>query len=77
MISVERTAYPRLNPNKTMSPKNIHAYYTLTEEEKIHIQKTIRRKSYQLSYALQLKTFQNLGYFIDLNQMNKIIIKNF
>lgn len=74
MTSIERTAYPRLNSNKVISQKNLHANYTLCVHEVDHIKNVARTNKLRLSYALQLKTFQNIGYFIDLDQIPQAIV---
>ncbi|HQS85027.1 MAG TPA: DUF4158 domain-containing protein [Alphaproteobacteria bacterium] len=69
MISIERTAYPRLNINRIISQKHLHTLYTLNSHDIDHITNTIRIKNLHLHYSLQLKTFQNLGYFIGPDQI--------
>lgn len=74
MTPIERTAYPRLNANYTISQQNLHANYTLREVDISHINDLIRIKKQRLHYALQLKTFQILGYFIEPDQIPSSII---
>lgn len=62
MISIERTAYPRLNANRVISEKNLYAAYTLTPQEEDHIKGIIRKNRYQLCYAVQLKAMQNNNF---------------
>ena len=69
MISIERTAYPRLNINKVISQKNLYISYTLNLQELDHINNTVRTNKLRLYYSLQLKVFQNLGYFIEIDQI--------
>ena len=69
MTSIERTAYPRLNSNRIVSQKNLYAAYTLTPQEEKHIKGGIRKNRYQLCYAIQLKVMQNLGYFVDIENI--------
>ena len=76
MISIERTAYPRLNANRVISEKNLYAVYTLTSQEEDHIKGIIRKNRYQLCYAVQLKTMQNLGYFVDIDHVPQVIINH-
>ena len=76
MTSIERTAYPRLNSNRIISQKNLYAAYTLTPQEEKHIKGGIRKNRYQLCYAIQLKVMQNLGYFVDIENIPKNIIKH-
>lgn len=75
MISLERTAYPVLTAQTTMSQKTLNSSYKITLEEKIFIYKKIRGNRLRLCFALQLKTFENLKYFINLNDI-PLIIKN-
>ena len=74
MTSIERTAYPRLYESKVISKKNLKSCYTLTEEEIEYIKQHIRSNRLRLNFALQLKTCQNLGYFVDLKEIPSIII---
>jgi hypothetical protein len=73
MTSLERTAYPCLSANKTISEKTLNTCYTLTVEELDFIHKYLRGNRQQFNFATQLKTFQNLGYFIDFSETPKSI----
>ena len=71
MTSIERTAYPYLSANKSISEKTLDVCYVLTAEELAHINQNIRGNRLQFNFALQLKTFQNLGYFTDIDEIPK------
>ncbi|NJR46412.1 MAG: DUF4158 domain-containing protein [Hyellaceae cyanobacterium CSU_1_1] len=65
MTSIERTAYPRFKPNP--SNKELIELYTPTEAEiKLATSKT-RSYDGQFSFLVMLKTFQRLGYFVNLS----------
>ena len=74
MTSIERTAYPRLNAAQIISQKTLEDNYALDRLECEHINNITRTTKLRLLYALQLKTFQTLGYFIDLEHVPQVII---
>ena len=74
MTSIERTAYPRLNANRVISQKHLYASYTLSTQEIDHIKNIVRTNKLRLHYALQLKTFQDLGYFVEIDQIPQAIL---
>lgn len=73
MTSIERTAYPYISADKSISKKTLDACYALTKEEFDHINQHVRGNRLQLNFAIQLKTFQNLGYFVDLREVPSVI----
>ncbi|MDA7742535.1 Tn3 family transposase [Francisellaceae bacterium] len=69
MSTIERTAYPRYSNRKKIKPKELSACYTMTSEESSLMRKYARSNVSRLNFAIQLKTFQNLGYFISLQDV--------
>jgi len=69
MTPIERTAYPVLNADRIIPPKKLKASYTLTSDDIQHIKILVRTNMLRLYYALQLKTYQELGYFIEPNEI--------
>ena len=67
MASVDRTAYPRLN--KKLSDKELSACYELDEKDWRFIRQNARNDRGYLVLATMLKTRQQLGYFISLEQV--------
>ena len=74
MTSIERTAYPYLCANKSISQKTLDTCYTLNQEEHAYIEKHIRGNRLKFNFAIQLKTFQHLGYFISINDVPPLIL---
>ncbi len=72
MTSIDRTAYPRLN--KQLSDKELSAVYELDEKNQHFIQHNARNNRGYLVLATMLKTRQQLGYFIPLEQVPHQII---
>ncbi len=72
MASIDRTAYPRLN--KRLSDKELSACYELDENDQHFIQRNARNSRGYLVLATLLKTRQQLGYFIPLEQVPNQII---
>lgn len=73
MTSLERTAYPHISANKIISQKTLDTSYVLTAEELDHINKNIRGNRMRFNFAIQLKSFQNLGYFVDIEEIPRVI----
>lgn len=67
MTSIDRTAYPRLD--KQLSDKESALSYGLDEQELQFINQHARHGQNHLLLAVMLKTRQQLGYFINLNQV--------
>ena len=76
MSSIERTAYPRYPQKRTIDQNELHRSYTLTSEETTLVHKSSKMKQSRLSFAIQLKTFQRLGYFIELSDVPQEIIQH-
>jgi hypothetical protein len=75
MTSLERTAYPYISANKSISVKTLDTCYVLEENDFEYINSHIRGSKPRFNFAIQLKTFQNLGYFIDISQVPKNILE--
>lgn len=74
MASIERTAYPRLK--QRLSKAELQDFYTPTLKEKFFIRENARSEEPQLHLLVQLKTFQKLGYFPNLEDVSDSIIKH-
>ena len=72
MASIERTAYPRLKANFTKS--ELRDFYTPTLEELFFVRETARRDEPQLHLLVQLKTFQRLGFFPNIEDVSETIV---
>ena len=73
MTAIQRTAYPYLAINKSISQKTLASPYHLTTEELAYIHQNVRGNRSQFNFAVQLKVFRNLGYFIDLSEIAQSI----
>jgi hypothetical protein len=74
MTSIERTAYPYLTTHKIISHKTLEACYILNEKERAYIDRHIRGQRLQFNFAIQLKTFQSLHYFISIDDVPLAIL---
>lgn len=74
MTSIERRAYPYIYATKVISRKTLDVCYVLTAEELAHINQNIRGNRLRFNFAIQLKSFQNLGYFIDISEVPDVIL---
>lgn len=74
MTSLERTAYPYLSAQKSISAKTLDTYYVLTQKDLDYIEQHIRGNRHRFNFAVQLKIFQNLGYFVDFSEVPKSIL---
>ena len=74
MISANDTAYPRLKP--ALTAYELHHYYTPTYEELRYVSEQTRDAAQCLGFALLLKTFQRLGYFIRVNDIPAVIVNH-
>jgi len=76
MSSIERTAYPRFAPGRLLREHELEQFYSLTPDELTFINEKIRAPLLQLNFAVQLKTFQRLGYFTEFKHVPMIIIEH-
>ncbi len=74
MASIERTAYPRLKQNFTTG--EIKDFYTPTLEEINFVRQTARKSDTQLHLLIQLKVFNQLGYFPNLEDVPESLIRH-
>lgn len=75
MASIERTAYPRFASGRTLKKRELEQFYSLTPDELRYLNANIRGTNMRLNFAVQLKTFQRLGYFIELKNVPSAIIE--
>lgn len=68
MASIERTAYPRFKSSPAQ--QRLHALYTPTDDELTFARKTARSLSSQLSMLVLLKSFQRLGHFPKISDVD-------
>ena len=73
MPSIEETAYPRLKSNP--SPEALETLYTPTEEEIALAKHTGRGEMANVTFLVLLKTFQVVGYPIQLSQVPSAIVR--
>lgn len=76
MSSIERTAYPRFAPGGLLREHELEQFYSLTSDETSYINDNIRTPLMKLNFAIQLKTFQRLGYFTEFKQVPAIIVEH-
>ena len=76
MTSIDRTAYPNLKATQIISQKTLTESYSLNTHELEYIQTSVRTNKLRLHFALQFKTFQNLGLFIEAEQVPKMIVNH-
>ena len=76
MSSIERTAYPRFATGRVLKERELEQFYSLTPDELNYIYKNIRATEMQLNFAVQLKTFQRLGYFPALKSVPRVVIEH-
>jgi len=74
MTSINRTAYPCFTSGRQLKEKELEKFYSPTPDELAYITKNIRGSDHQLNFALQLKTFQRLGYFPKLQDIPSVIV---
>lgn len=74
MTSIERTTYPRISASKVIAHKALEKCYVLTKRELEYIDTYIRGNKLRVTFSVQLKVFQNLGYFVDMNEVTISIV---
>jgi Domain of unknown function (DUF4158) len=72
--SVHETAYPRLNSHS--SPHDLATVYTPSKDEVALAEGVTRRETARLAFLLLLKTFQRLGYFVQLRDVPRTIVEH-
>ncbi len=73
MPSIEETAYPRLKSNP--SPDALEMLYTPTAEEIALAKRTGRGEMANVTFLVLLKTFQVVGYPVQLSQVPSAIVR--
>ena len=74
MPSIEETAYPRLKSNPSLEA--LETIYTPTAEEIALTRRTVRGELATVSFLVLLKTFQTVGYLIQIAQVPNAIIRH-
>lgn len=74
MASIERTAYPRLKQN--LSKSELEDFYTPTAEEINFARQKCRKNETLLHLLVCLKTFQKLGYFLNIENTSEALLKH-
>lgn len=73
MTAIERTAYPRLKQSH-FRQQDLQLYIPSHEEIAWMKQQGIDEPQLQLSFLVQLKTFQRLGYFFKIQHVAPMIV---
>ena len=68
------TAYPRFKSR--LSPVELERFYTLTDAERNFCDGATRSDATRLGFALLLKTYQRLGYFVTSAQVPSAIVEH-
>jgi len=74
MTIIERTAYPRLKESHYRKT-DLQIYLPSDEELGYMADNGISADKMRLNFMLQLKTFQRLGYFVKLNSIPNVIVR--
>jgi TnpA family transposase len=75
MASIDRTVYPRYSKKLKIKASDLNRFYSITKEELEFITNTARSIVSRLNLVIQFKTFQKLGYFIELDEVPEEIIR--
>lgn len=73
--SIERTAYPRFGEKQQFHKDWLKSNFSISDEEIAMLQRRSSPDEHVLAMAIQLKLFQHLGYFIDIEHVPGAIIK--
>lgn len=74
MSSIEKTAYPRFPKRKKITSIELNRSYSLQPDEINMINLAANTSKLRLNIAIQLKTFQRLGYFVEMDEIPLEII---
>lgn len=74
MSSIEKTAYPRFPTKRKIKSTELNHSYSLRDDEISLINRTSKTDKSRFNLAIQLKTFQRLGYFIEIDKVPDEII---
>jgi len=76
MTSVEKTAFPRFSSSLQYPQTWLETHFSVSQEEVNFIEQHTYKPKLRLCLAIQLKTFQYLGYFIDLSKVPEAVIRH-
>lgn len=76
MTTLQRTAYPTLDPEQKLSVAQLEQEFRLKTNELTFIKQHVRGKHSRLTFAVHLKVFQYLGYFINDKKIPAQIIQH-
>lgn len=76
MSSIARTAYPRFSKKRKIKPAELIRNYSLQPDELNLIKLRANTDKSRFNLALQLKTFQRLGYFIEIDRIPQEIVSH-
>jgi len=76
MTTVDRTAYPRFRAKKPITKKELSELYTPSEKDIAFVQKNANGLKNQFHLILFLKSFQRLGYFVQIKTIPSQIISH-
>ncbi|MGZ5075191.1 MAG: DUF4158 domain-containing protein [Methylobacter sp.] len=68
------TAYPRFKSRLAQS--ELERFYTVTDVERAYCDRATRSSTTRLGFALLLKTYQRLGYFVTSEQVPNAIAEH-
>lgn len=71
---LKKTAYPRFSKRKKIKPAELHHSYSLQPDEINMIKSAAKKDKLRFNLAILLKTFQKLGYFVEMNDIPSEII---
>jgi hypothetical protein len=74
MSSIEKTAYPRFPKRKKIKQDELNRSYSLRHDELNIIKCAAKTDKSRFNMAIQLKTFQRLGYFVEIDKIPSEII---
>ncbi|HHT9935122.1 TPA: Tn3 family transposase [Legionella pneumophila] len=74
MSSIEKTAYPRFPKRKKIKQDELNRSYSLGQDEVNIIKLAAKTDKSRFNMAIQLKTFQRLGYFIEIDKIPSEIV---
>ena len=74
MSSIEKTAYPRFPKRRKIKSAELIRSYSIRHDEISMIKLGANTDKSRFNLAIQLKTFQRLGYFIEIEKIPSEII---
>jgi hypothetical protein len=76
MSAIERTTYPRLPKRRRLKQQELNLGYSVSQDDFKIIKLYANTDKSRLNFAIQLKIFQVLGYFIYLEQVPDEVISH-